>query len=219
MIAVGIPLLFQPVMVERDLRFREIGGSLNRFYLDALLAVRAIQAHGAEHMAQAGQLRQSAQAGLRQQSLTVRAEAAQMVFSLGLVVGLVYSEAARAQSNAGLLLLSYWALSIPARGRQFASIMWNMQALRNTLLRFLEPLRSRRDNRRGGSARGDVNGVKVGFDGVRVIAAGQVIIDRINLSVAPGEHVAIVGSSGAGKSSLVGLLLGWHKPALRISKR
>src|SRR5207249_2858472 len=25
-------------------------------------------------------------------------------------------------------------------------------------------------------------------------------------------HVAIVGASGAGKSSLVGLLLGWHKP-------
>ena len=28
-----------------------------------------------------------------------------------------------------------------------------------------------------------------------------------------GEHVAIVGASGAGKSSLVGLLLGWHEPA------
>jgi ATP-binding cassette subfamily B protein len=58
-----------------------------------------------------------------------------------------------------------------------------------------------------------MKGVKVDFDGVRVIAAGQVVLDQINLSVAPGEHIAIVGSSGAGKSSLVGLLLGWYKPA------
>ena len=32
-------------------------------------------------------------------------------------------------------------------------------------------------------------------------------------AIAPGEAVAIVGASGAGKSSLVGLLLGWHRPA------
>jgi ATP-binding cassette subfamily B protein len=31
--------------------------------------------------------------------------------------------------------------------------------------------------------------------------------------VEPGEHVAIVGRSGAGKSSLLGVLLGWHRLA------
>ena len=31
--------------------------------------------------------------------------------------------------------------------------------------------------------------------------------------MAAGEEVAIVGASGAGKSSLLGLLLGWHRPA------
>ena len=46
-----------------------------------------------------------------------------------------------------------------------------------------------------------------------MVAAGHEILDVGALAIGPGEHVAIVGASGAGKSSLVGLLLGWHRPA------
>jgi ABC-type bacteriocin/lantibiotic exporter with double-glycine peptidase domain len=56
-------------------------------------------------------------------------------------------------------------------------------------------------------------GLSVGFEGVTVRAAGHTILEEINLKVGACEHVAVVGSSGAGKSSLVGILLGWHKPA------
>jgi len=51
------------------------------------------------------------------------------------------------------------------------------------------------------------------MDGVSVRAAGHTILEGIDLAIEPGSHVAIVGQSGAGKSSLVGLLLGWHRPA------
>ncbi len=45
-------------------------------------------------------------------------------------------------------------------------------------------------------------------------AAGTVVaIPDLTLSIAPGEQVAIVGASGAGKSSLVGLFLGWNRLA------
>jgi ABC-type bacteriocin/lantibiotic exporter with double-glycine peptidase domain len=211
---VSIPLLFQPALMERDLRFREISSSLSRFYLDALLGIRAIQAHCAGptlRAAQAGQLRDWAGARLRQHALVVRAEAAQAALTLALVIGLVYSQAMREPNPAGLLLLAYWAVSIPAMGRQFAAVVWSLPGLRNTLLRFLEPMGSREQNIGEIAARGDAGGVNVSFDHVKVIAAGHVLLDDITATIAPGEHVAIVGSSGSGKSSLVGLLLGWYQ--------
>ncbi|MDZ4796716.1 MAG: ABC transporter ATP-binding protein [Bryobacteraceae bacterium] len=214
--ALGVPLLFQPAMIERDLRFREINGALGRFYLDSLMGLRAIQAHGADRTlraGQCGQLDRWAEAGLRQQALLVRAEAVQMVVTLTLVIGLVCRQAANLHDPAGLLLLVYWALSIPSTGQQLASIVWSLPALRNTLLRFLEPLGSQEDEIAEGLPRSDSRGVKLEIEGVTVIAAGHLILDDVSLSVRPGEHVGIVGLSGAGKSSLVGLLLGWHKAA------
>jgi ATP-binding cassette subfamily B protein len=43
-----------------------------------------------------------------------------------------------------------------------------------------------------------------------VVAGGHTVLDAVSLHIPAGQHVAIVGASGAGKSSLVGLLLGWH---------
>ncbi|MCX6622526.1 MAG: cysteine peptidase family C39 domain-containing protein, partial [Acidobacteria bacterium] len=45
--ALGIPLLAQPILAERDLKLRSHSGALMRFNLDALLGIVAIRAHGA----------------------------------------------------------------------------------------------------------------------------------------------------------------------------
>jgi len=55
-------------------------------------------------------------------------------------------------------------------------------------------------------------GVSIVMEGVSVQAGGQTILHDINCVLRPGEHIAIVGPSGAGKTSLVGLLLGWQRP-------
>lgn len=55
-------------------------------------------------------------------------------------------------------------------------------------------------------------GVALRLSNVTVLAGGHEILHDLNLTIAAGEHVAIVGASGAGKSSLVGLFLGWQRP-------
>jgi ATP-binding cassette subfamily B protein len=215
-VAVGVPLLFQPALASRDLRFREFSGALSRFYLDALLGLRPIQAHGAARTLRtlhSEQLGQWAEAGLRLQSVFVRAEVLQMAVTYVPVIALVYREALRTSSPAGLLLLAYWAVSIPTLGQELASIAWDMPALRNTLWRLLEPLGAPEEEiPQVAPAAAKTSGVGLEIEKVTVVAGGHVILQDIDLSVAPGEHIAVVGLSGAGKSSLASLLLGWHKP-------
>jgi ABC-type bacteriocin/lantibiotic exporter with double-glycine peptidase domain len=215
-VAVGVPLLFQPALASRDLRFREFSGALSRFYLDALLGLRPIKAHGAARTLRtlhSEQLGQWAEAGLRLQSVFVRAEVLQMAVTYVPVIALVYREALRTSSPAGLLLLAYWAVSIPTLGQELASIAWDMPALRNTLWRLLEPLGApEEETPQVAPAAAKTSGVGLEIEKVTVVAGGHVILEDIDLSVAPGEHIAVVGLSGAGKSSLASLLLGWHKP-------
>jgi ABC-type multidrug transport system fused ATPase/permease subunit len=42
---------------------------------------------------------------------------------------------------------------------------------------------------------------------------GRKVLDRLNLRIAPGEHVALVGASGAGKSTFMNLLLRLAEPS------
>ncbi len=215
--ACAIPLLTLPSMGERDLRFREISASLGTFYLDSLLGSRAVQAHSAERSmraAHAGQLRQWAAAGLRQQALFVRAETLQLALTFGFAIAMVYRQAAVSQSPAGLLLLIYWSIAIPALGKEVASVARSLPAMRNTLLRFLELIGSPEEQMDDAPDSTRLGGVRIDMHAVSVVMAGRKVLEDVTLNIAAGEQVGIVGVSGAGKSSLVGCLLGWHSPAI-----
>jgi ABC-type bacteriocin/lantibiotic exporter with double-glycine peptidase domain len=216
--AIAVPLIFQPRLVERDLRQREHTGALTRFYLDALLGLGVIRAHGGQRAMRREQerlLSQWAEAGVRLQRAAVQTEALQLSLATLLVIVFVWQRLTSSGDVAGLLLLAYWALNIPSLGQDLATALWQYPALRNTTLRLVEPLGAPEQQRTAVEASTGAGkaGVAVDIENVTVVAGGHTILDGVSLSIAPGEHIGIVGLSGAGKSSLAGLLLGWNKPA------
>ncbi len=215
--AVAVPLLSQPLLMERDLRLRTHAGALSHFYLDALLGLVAIHTHGAQPAVRREHeslLTEWARAGLNLQRAVISLEAVQFLTGFGLAIWLLTSHLGRAGESGGVLLLVYWALNLPALGQEVALIAWQYPSYRNVTLRLLEPLGAIESVHENAGIVAPVTGpVPVVFENVEVTAAGHTILRDINLTIRAGEHVAIVGRSGAGKSSLVGLLLGWYRPA------
>jgi ATP-binding cassette subfamily B protein len=224
--SVAASLLAQPAVIERDLRMRSHQGALARYYLDTLLGLVPVRTHGAErsvrreHEALLGEWVRSARALVR---ATVTAEGAQTLAAYCLTVPLLLGYLGRSAEPACVLLLLYWALELPTLGQELALTMKQYPARRNRMLRLLEPLGAPEEKvddappahavpRRDASS-GRARGASVVFDGVGIVAGGHAILEGVDLTLAPGEHVAVVGASGAGKSSLLGALLGWHVPS------
>jgi ABC-type bacteriocin/lantibiotic exporter with double-glycine peptidase domain len=220
LVAVGIPALGQTVLRERDQRFREHGGSLTRFYLDALLGIVPVRTHGAApamRYAQAQQLANWARAGLRTQNAAVVIASLQFALIQGLCALLVWRAMSRSldANPAALPLLIYWAVTIPDYGRSISMFFSQWPPLRSLLLRMLEPIGAPEEAIHGmaDGVSKQGSGASVSMHAVHVLAGGHPVLQEIDLEIAAGEHVAIVGVSGAGKSTLVGLLLGWYRPS------
>ncbi|MFO0628506.1 MAG: ATP-binding cassette domain-containing protein [Polyangiales bacterium] len=219
-LSIVIPLAAQPPLAEMELRFRAHGGALARFYLDALLGVTAVRTHGAErairreHEALMVSWVGAARSLLR---ASVTLEGAEALVGLGLATALLVGPFADPARAGSVLLVAYWALAIPALGAEVSQLARQYPDHRNVALRLLEPLDAPEDDTATpGPLASDVPGVALHFEGVTLRAAGRDVLVDVELSVAPGEHVAIVGASGAGKSSLVGALLGWYAPSAGV---
>ncbi len=231
-----IPFAAEPAVAERDLRMRNHAGALGRFYLDGLLGLVAVRTHAGEPALareHRDRLREWMRAARTALGAALAAEAAQSLIGFGLAVWLLVDFFARG-SNGGAatgtgtdpgtaLLVVYWALSLPALGQELALFVQQIPAQRNLTLRLIEPLGAPEegapDEAAGqpaahvAAAEPATPGAAIQLDDVRVVAGGRQILEVGTLTIAPGEHLAIVGVSGAGKSSLVGLLLGWHQAA------
>jgi ATP-binding cassette subfamily B protein len=159
-------------------------------------------------------LRDWADAGVAVERAAIGADAVQALVGGGLAVWIFFDHVSRVGESGGVLLLLYWALSLPLLGHELALLARQYPAQRNVALRLLEPLQAPEAERRPSSPpEPSEAGVGLSLQGVSVRAAGHTILRDVELEIAPGEHIAVVGPSGAGKSTLVGLLLGWHRPA------
>jgi ATP-binding cassette subfamily B protein len=214
-VVVALPLLLQPLQIEKDLRARTHAGALSRFYFDALLGHTAIKAHGAERAVRReheGLLVEWYHASIALLKLMVRLDAVQALIGLSLVGWLLFTHIQSGGEPASLLLLVYWALNLPTIGQSLAQLTRTLPALRNIALRLFEPLGAPETHDTEPTPDGrPQSSVSIELQDVTVEAGGHTILEEIELSIEPGEHIAVVGASGAGKSSLVGLLLGWHR--------
>jgi ABC-type bacteriocin/lantibiotic exporter with double-glycine peptidase domain len=223
-VAIAIPLITQQLLNERDLRVRNHAGALHSFYLDALLGLTPVRAHRAERNVQGrheGLLVEWALSlrGLIRMSLMT--DGFQALICTGLAGMLLINHFISVGSVSGSdLLLIFWTLKLPAIGARLAGIAHQYPAQRNVLLRMMEPLNApdaieaeRDPDQEQRMQAAAAAGKPIGFrlENASVLAGGHEILRDVSLSVAPGEHVAVVGLSGAGKSSMLGLLLGWHR--------
>ncbi len=221
-LAIGIPLATQRMLAERELRARTHAAALSRFYLDSLIGLVSVRTHGAERSLRRGHETLAVdwgRAGVRLLRSAVLIEGVQSLTAFGLAAWLVLGYIERGGTPGGALLLIYWAMSLPMLGRELAGMVQRYGGHRNTLARLLEPLGTPDETAPTESiaavVSGDApSGVDITLDRVCIQVAGHEILHDITLAIRAGEHVAMVGRSGAGKSSLAGLLLGWHRPSL-----
>jgi ATP-binding cassette subfamily B protein len=226
LLAVVLPLLLQKPFAEHDMRLRTHASALSLFYLDALRGLIPVRAHGAgpilrrEHEGLLVSWMDTARALARSATAL---DALQASLGFGLAIWMLERHVSHGLGMGGTLLALYWVLSIPALGQEIALLARQYPTLKNVTLRLLEPLGAREDVEASKEPLTGQNGVlappppgpgiALAYEGVKVLAGGQCILEGIDLVITAGAHVAVVGPSGAGKSSLVGLLLGWHRPA------
>jgi len=226
-VAIGMSIIAQPLLREQDLRFRTHDAALSRFYLDALLGLIPIRTHGAARALRSeheGLLVNWAYAGLTLARVNVAIIGIESLVNTAFAVWILFDYVGQGGEASGVLVLLYWVLRLPALGTEIAGIAQQYPMLRNRVLRLLEPINAPEESEMwyGEQAVKPApipnivrykKGVAINMHDVIVQAGGHRILQDISMRISANEHIAIVGSSGAGKSSLVGLLLGWYHPA------
>src|SRR5262249_24478574 len=142
---------------------------------------------------------------------TAAASTAQTLVSTLLVILLTIGFVSRGGSTPLILLLVMWSSRLPSFGQEISQSLVALRDLENVSARVLSPLGAGEVASSGVSrTRGAAHLV---LDRVTAVAAGTEILRDVSLEIRPGAHVGVVGASGAGKSSLLSLLLGWIEPS------
>lgn len=220
----GLALLFSFVVPYLSVKLRwqvenrvlSHAGALAQLYLDVLRGLNPLRTHGgaiAIRTKQEGHLVEWRNEAHKATNLLSLTEAIQSGGTLIAIVALLLSYLRSSPDQGDLLLMAFWSLRLPLYARSLASTMQRVPGIVAAMDRLVEPLTAEEtvagqevgESTQVFSNRG---GMALRFDGVRVVLSTHEVLSRVSLSIKAGEHVAIVGNSGAGKSSLLAVLLG-----------
>lgn len=197
-------------------RVQSHASALGQLYLDVLLGLVPLRNHGGQ-LAVRGKQDEHLRAWREESQTSIRllsiAEAAQSIGVLGSVVLLLLAYVDDGSQSA-LLLIAFWALRIPVQARALSAGIQRIPRALASVARISEPLAAAETPPGDESGdeqtqvTGDRAGIALRLRGVTALLGVQPVLDDFSVVIEGGEHVAVVGISGAGKSSLLAALLG-----------
>ncbi|MFO0667929.1 MAG: ATP-binding cassette domain-containing protein [Polyangiaceae bacterium] len=211
-----VPFVGYRTLDEQSGKVAVQAGSLFRFYLDALLGAMPVRVHGAERVVR--RQHESLLADWSRSNLALQKKSAGLdsivsAFSVVLCGALIWRFLANHGDLRALLMVTFLGQRLPTFAQGLLDVASSYTTLQHHAKRIFEPLTAAEVEVDTRVKRGDDGGgVRIVFQDATVATSGRTLLERISLSIAPGEHVAIVGASGAGKSTLLSVLLGWLRP-------
>ncbi len=221
----AIALLFGLIAPVVSLRFRrQVEGrvqshasELGQLYLDVLLGLVPLRNHGGQLAVRSKQAdhlvswRRESERSMRLLSLT---EAVQATGVLAAVVLLLLGHVRAESAQGGLVLVAFWALRLPIQARALSAGLQRLPRALASLSRLVEPLSAAEtppDSDVGDEQTvvlAERPGIALRLEAVKVTLGTHRVLAGMSLDIKGGQRVAVVGSSGAGKSSLLAVVLG-----------
>lgn len=211
------PILSLRIRRQVEQRVQSHASELGQLYLDVLMGLVPLRNHGGQLAVRAKQAehlvswRQESDRSLRLLSMT---EAVQSIGILAAVVLVLLSYLRTDSTQSGLVLIAFWALRLPLQARALSAGLQRVPRVLASMARVVEPLTAAEtppDDEIGDEQTmvlGERAGMALRLRGVKVVLGTNEVLSNLTLDIKAGQRVAIVGSSGAGKSSLLAVLLG-----------
>lgn len=217
-----VPFVAQQVLSQKDMVTRTLAGTLTRHYSNALLGLFTVKVHSGENTIlnqQQESLTRWAKASNTQRISMIRLSFVQDFITYGMAALLIYDTVNSTSVSALNILYVYWLLQMPVRAEHLFMVVQQYPMVKNIILRLQEPLCSAEDpvedaepnELPGDDGKQAANGIHIKCKNAYFSVEGEPILDGINIDIKPGAHLAIVGASGAGKSTFVSSLLGFAK--------
>ena len=228
-LAVAVPLIYlirrlDRPMTDQSLRVHQFESDVSTRVEETLVGIRAVQAFGREQF-EGERFRHKASASLLASlRLTVLQTTSQAIVGLVLALGtaLIIWVAARGvlagRLTAGDLVL--FVASIAMIFKPLETLAYTAAAVQNAaagarrVLALLDEMPNVTDAPDARDLPACVQG-KISFENVAfAYPSGRPVLSGVNLEIEPGATIAVVGASGAGKTTLASLILRFYDPTV-----